>query len=282
MPSINVATNASLQKLQPNEKQLFEKNQISQSVSASKFKLRLDNAGQLTVIDVTRLLQHARISRDYKAHGNNYELKLKTDQQGQYLTFKQQGLWSRFKGVFGIGHETRTQQRAAAMNLINRTFEQKGFSFPTKGTEAANNEQKLDWVNEKAVSFAEAKTYQRKLMNAAGIEEPGKPGKSDYRAPLDDLLENPFVDVDTESQRFSDELRQPSFQHVRDENSESTSQEVALQQKQYVEIRRQLSEDNEYALANNHDVNSQRENSFLEGGGSIKQNGLFGLIDHHD
>ena len=92
---------------------------LSQSArNQSEFKLRII-AGKTSREDLAALLEAARGSRHYQAHRGNYQFRLKSDSEGnQTLSLKEQGLWSRFKGVFGLGAERREQERTDALRYI--------------------------------------------------------------------------------------------------------------------------------------------------------------------
>jgi hypothetical protein len=262
MSSVTIVTSAALQKLKSdNAMPGLDRQQANQAIAASSFKLRLDQPGQLSPIDVVRLLQHARASRDYQAHGENYQLRLKTDQQGEYLSLKKQGLWSRFLGAFGVGHERRVQERAAAINLINRTLEPTGFSIPREGNDPThvrdpksnvfrvhpgNDSESLRWVDVGAVSFTQAQTYQTKLMTMSNIKTQEEVKGNARLAGLSDSVENPYDLFNTEPQPYVDDSRAPSAVHVFDDQSE---QQVSPLQQPLVE--------NEYDR-----VRSDRVNSF--------------------
>lgn len=85
----------------------------------SEFKLRVID-GKTTREDLTAFLGVVRRSKTYQKYSDNYQFRLQSDDQGnQYLTLKQQGLWSRFKGFFRIESERRGHERATAIRQIN-------------------------------------------------------------------------------------------------------------------------------------------------------------------
>jgi hypothetical protein len=100
------------------EEQDIENAQLQAARAASSFSLRLTEEGKLDKYAFSQLLAAARASNAYQANQQHYQFKLKSDSNGHYLTLKQQGLWSRFKGVFAWGRETRERQRADAKRLI--------------------------------------------------------------------------------------------------------------------------------------------------------------------
>ncbi len=126
--------------------------QRQRAETASSFSLRLNAEGKLDKHAFSELLAAARASNTYRANLQHYQFKLKSDGSGHYLTLKQQGLWSRFKGVFGWGRETRERQRADAQLLI------RGRSL-SEINQARQQGQITDRTR-----FSDAKTDQQKIM----------------------------------------------------------------------------------------------------------------------
>ena len=142
--------------LPPKEAHDIEMAQLQRARTASSFSLRLNAEGKLDKHAFSQLLTAARASNAYKANQQHYQFKLKSDNSGHYLTLKQQGLWSRFKGVFGWGRETRERQRADAGYLI------RGYSV-SKINQARQQGQITD-----GMSFSDAKADQRTIMDVMG------------------------------------------------------------------------------------------------------------------
>lgn len=134
----------------------IEMAQLQRARAASSFSLRLNAEGKLDKHAFSELLAAARASNAYKANQQHYQFKLKSDSNGYTLTLKQQGLWSRFKGVFGWGRETRERQRADAKRLIE------GMSV-FEINQARKHRQITD-----GTSFSQAKADQRVIMGAMG------------------------------------------------------------------------------------------------------------------
>lgn len=142
--------------LPPKEAHDIEMAQLQRARTASSFSLRLNAEGKLDKHAFSQLLTAARASNAYKANQQHYQFKLKSDNRGHYLTLKQQGLWSRFKGVFGWGRETRERQRADAQHLI------RGSSL------SEINQARQQGLITGGTSFSEAKAAQRTIMDAMG------------------------------------------------------------------------------------------------------------------
>lgn len=87
---------------------------------ASSFKLNVTRGPGgfvVTADEIRRLLNTAGASKDYKANAGKYQFKVLTDKSGdKTLTLKQQGLFSRFKGLLRIERGHRERQRAEAAN----------------------------------------------------------------------------------------------------------------------------------------------------------------------
>jgi len=142
--------------LPPKEAHDIEMAQLQGARAASSFSLRLNREGKLDQAAFSQLLAAARASNAYKANQQHYQFKLKSDSSGHYLTLKQQGLWSRFKGLFGWGREARERQRADAQHLI------RGSSL------SEINQARQQGLITGGTSFSEAKAAQRTIMDAMG------------------------------------------------------------------------------------------------------------------
>jgi hypothetical protein len=132
------------------ERQLLRK---ADSIFVSSFKLRLSPDANVQKYELGVLLKTARGNPRYQSNAANYQFKLKSDRQGQYLTLKQQGWWSSFKGLLGMGREVREQQRTAAMNLINSRL-----GIITRPTNSDGH--RMDMAPNDRLNFANAKSYQ--------------------------------------------------------------------------------------------------------------------------
>ena len=100
----------------------IELKELKGAKNASEFTLRVGADGKVTSFELSRMLTTARASKSYKNNSDKFQFKLKSDNNGQYLTLKQQGAWSSFKGWLGVGRAEREQQRADAKDLINATL----------------------------------------------------------------------------------------------------------------------------------------------------------------
>ena len=134
----------------------IEMGQLQRARAASSFYLRLNAEGKLDKHAFSELLAAARASNAYKANQQHYQFKLKSDGIGHYLTLKQQGLWSRFKGVFGWGREARERQRADAEHLIDG------------GSLSEINQARQQGLDTGRTRFSDAKTAQRAIMDERG------------------------------------------------------------------------------------------------------------------
>lgn len=142
--------------LPANQELSIQAAQLRRAQTASSFSLRLNAEGKLDQRAFSELLTAARVSSAYKANQQHYQFKLKSDGSGHYLTLKQQGLWSRFKGVFGWGRETRERQRADAEHLI------RGMSL-SEINQARQQGQITDRTR-----FSDAKAAQQTIMAERG------------------------------------------------------------------------------------------------------------------
>lgn len=134
----------------------IEMAQLQRARAASSFYLRLNAEGKLDKHAFSQLLTAARASNAYQANQQHYQFKLKSDGSGHYLTLKRQGLWSRFKGVFGWGRETRERQRADAEHLI------RGSSL------SEINQARQQGLDTGRTRFSDAKAAQRAIMDERG------------------------------------------------------------------------------------------------------------------
>ncbi len=143
--------------LPANQELSIQAAQLRRAQTASSFSLRLNAEGKLDQRAFSELLTAARVSSAYKANQQHYQFKLKSDGSGHYLTLKQQGLWSRFKGVFGWGRETRERQRADAELLI------RGMSLSEINQAISLVPNNPNHYNEKYVVLSELKRYDEEL-----------------------------------------------------------------------------------------------------------------------
>lgn len=122
----------------------IELKELKGAKNASEFTLRVGADGKVTSLEISRMLNTARASKSYKNNSDKFQFKLKSDNNGQYLTLKQQGAWSSFKGWLGVGRAEREQQRADAKNLINATLDlgQPDKAYSTKDLLKFNQAQK--------------------------------------------------------------------------------------------------------------------------------------------
>lgn len=141
------------------ERQLLRK---ADSIFVSSFKLRLSPNPQVQKYELEVLLKTARSNPRYQSNAANYQFKLKSDSQGQYITLKQQGWWSSFKGMFGWGREAREKQRTDAMDLINLKL---GRYIGPTGTDGDY----LDLRQNDRLNFANAKSYQTNVFESMGL-----------------------------------------------------------------------------------------------------------------
>jgi hypothetical protein len=136
----------------------LELKEAQMAVNASSFKLRV-TGGKVTSQEISHMLTLARTSKHYKNNAADYQFKLKSDSKGQYLTLKQQGSWSSFKGLFGWGRDSREQQRAEAKNIINSALTLR--EMPSEGFQDDKYDAKL--------THSLAKDYQLSMMNTSAI-----------------------------------------------------------------------------------------------------------------
>jgi hypothetical protein len=149
-------------KMSPIDAQKIEKEEKTNAVNASVIKLRVGNDGKVTTHEIVRMIAAARQSKAYQQNYENFQFKLKSDGQGQYLTLKQQGAWSNFKGIFGWGHTAREKERANAKDLINKTI-------------GSHDMPEMNYKDKGILTNQEAKVYQQSLMNRFGIDPSVKP-----------------------------------------------------------------------------------------------------------
>ncbi len=136
----------------------IEAQETKQAKNASSFTLRVVD-GKVTAEEINHMLTLARGSTAYKSNAAKYQFKLKSDSNGQYLTLKQQGAWSNFKGLLGIGHKAREQERAAAKNLINKSLA--SVDLPSKSYNAEKYGDRLP--------LSKSQKYQLSMMNTSSL-----------------------------------------------------------------------------------------------------------------
>jgi hypothetical protein len=161
----------------PTESRLLNK---AQSVFVSSFKLRLSPDVNAQKYELSVLLATARSSPRYRSNAANYQFKLKSDSQGQYVTLKQQGWWSSFKGMLGWGREVREQQRTAARDLINSRL---GIFTQPRDSEGADVVMK---PNDR-LNFANAKSYQVNVFEDTNLRR-GDQGSNSEIPHMEDLM----------------------------------------------------------------------------------------------
>lgn len=144
--------------LAPRDARNAEMAELKKAKKESEFRLRLDANGQIDKDALNRLLLVVRASKSYKKHFEDFQFKVKSDSRGQFLSLKRQGLWSSFKGLFGIGREQRERQRDHAAGLINAALGHKTFD---------------SGEDTKRMTFATAKEYQLATMMRRGFVPPG-------------------------------------------------------------------------------------------------------------
>ena len=133
----------------------IELKELKGAKNASEFTLRVGAGGKVTSLEISRMLNTARASKSYKNNSDKFQFKLKSDNNGQYLTLKQQGAWSSFKGWLGVGRAEREQQRADAKNLINATLD---LGRPDKA-----------YLNKDLLTFNQAQKYQVSVMTTSSL-----------------------------------------------------------------------------------------------------------------
>ena len=145
----------------------------------TEFQLRIID-GKTSKEDIKFFLDAVRSSKTYQKHEDNYQFRVKADSQGnQFLTLKQQGLWSRFLGVFGVGSDRRGQERADAIRQIDRLMGAPADIIRAKGenresvdsllrqSQRSNGGNRTDKLTESA-SYQEALQFHRDLMTQHG------------------------------------------------------------------------------------------------------------------
>lgn len=142
--------------LNPGAALKIEAKETKQAKNASSFTLRVTD-GKVTAKEISHMLTLARVSTAYKNNAAKYQFKLKSDSNGQYLTLKQQGAWSNFKGLLGIGHKAREQERAAAKNLINQSLSSR--ELPSKTYNVDKYDERLP--------LSKSQNYQLSMMNTS-------------------------------------------------------------------------------------------------------------------
>lgn len=177
MPAVTEKTGSTADSVQY-ETALLEK---AKSTSVSSFKLRLSRDPDVQRYELGVLLRAARDNPRYQSHAANYQFKLKSDSQGQYLTLKQQGWWSSFKGMVGWGRQVREQQRTDAMDLINSRLR-----FHVAPTDADENPILLGPKDR--LNFVNAKSYQVNVFAATSSSRGVESTKKELKT-FDDLFE---------------------------------------------------------------------------------------------
>lgn len=115
-----------LQSIPAHERGQYLENLENKAKNKSEFSLRIQE-GKTSREDLATLLTAARASKSYQKNHENYQFRLKTGSDGsQLLSLKEQGLWSRFKGIFGWGSERRAQERSDAVRYIDSLISKNG------------------------------------------------------------------------------------------------------------------------------------------------------------
>jgi hypothetical protein len=200
----------------------IELKETNRAANASEFKLRVVD-GKVTEKEISHMLTLARVSKNYKNNAANYQFKLKSDGNGQYLTLKQQGAWSSFKGLFGVGHTAREKERAAAKNLIN-------------GALRMNHRPEKSYQSDKydnQISHKQAKKYQVSLMNTSGIsptmtQNLEHVGRGPLKAKKSEELTMSMLAAGNAPVIDRQSMGNPSYQ-VYDPNEETESQAIVPQ-----------------------------------------------------
>lgn len=138
---------------------------MRQAEGATGFKLRLTSSGTLNKQSLSAFLDAAKLSTHYKQHESRYQFKLKSDNQGHYLTLKEQGLWSRLKGLVGWGRQERETQRMQAAQFIMANS--RSMDMPIGEISGSLRHSMLDGVASGAtrMTFEQAKIHRAELFN---------------------------------------------------------------------------------------------------------------------
>lgn len=168
-----------------------ELKEIKTAKNAKSFTLRLENDGRIDRETFKRLLTAARVSKAYKNNFDKYQFTIKSDRNGQYLSLKRQGLWSRFKGLIGFGSTERQEQRAQARNVIESALK-----FSERVYLRGQPDEGISPLDTR-LTKAQAVEFQAKLMNESSISP-----VRHYN--LDQLGGSP------QNQRLSEEGREPN------------------------------------------------------------------------
>jgi hypothetical protein len=231
------------------------------------------NPPKVSTDEIRRMLSSARGSNSYKANFHKYQFKL----NGQELTLKQQGLFSRFKGIFSIRTAVREARRADAAKLIGDAFEREDKKL---GAE--------EKIFEDRMTNSESIKFQRDVMNHSDVS----PIARELRTKLESVAP-PFIrggrtdDVDSVPITFNDlmtgELEEPNAAgERRDENLaasndlrsyETYNSEVAAPKDSLIQAKRpRASEGNDHWLKEERSLDGDYpdagrdpyKNSFLE------------------
>ena len=167
---INMPTNAT----QALVKEVKERQQ-GQKAKSFELTVTQDN-GQVKVSadEIRRMLMTARGSKDYMANFNKYQFKVITHESGaQTLTLKEQGFFSKLKGLVRIGRDKREQQRADAAQLIGAAFSRANLKTGTTQTVTAPGQR---------MTHADAIEFQRDLMTLSDLA----PNAKELRTPAEE------------------------------------------------------------------------------------------------
>ncbi|MEK7346592.1 MAG: hypothetical protein AAB176_12960 [Pseudomonadota bacterium] len=152
--------------------------ELKQGRKASEFRLNV-TGGKITSDELQRMLSAARRSKSYQSNSEKFQFKLIEHKAGrQVLTFKEQGWFSKLKGVFNIGTADREAQRAAAADLISKTFRREQLALGMDET----------WLSD-AMTHAEAISFQATVMTDSELA----PLNKSARAQSGDAPETPTM-----------------------------------------------------------------------------------------
>jgi hypothetical protein len=181
--------------------QAQENKEMERAAGHKSFRLTVTgNPPKVSTDEIRRMLSSARASTSYKANFQKYQFKL----NGQELTLKQQGLFSRFKGLIGFHRDVREARRADAAKLIGDAFEREDKKLGAD-----------EKIFEDQMTNAESIKFQRDVMNHSDVS----PKARELRTSREPVAP-PFIggrrndDVDSGPITFNDlmtgELEEPS------------------------------------------------------------------------
>ena len=195
----------------------IELKELKGAKNASEFTLRVGADGKVTSLELSRMLSTARASKSYKNNSDKFQFKLKSDNKGQYLTLKQQGAWSSFKGWLGAGRAEREQQRADAKNLINATL--------------VSGRSDKSYFNKDLLTFNQAQKYQVSVMTTSSLApEASRVGDQNKSAEVTmEMLRDGNAHVSAPM-----EDNKKSFEYLDDDASKSVVDKNASQNAEFI------------------------------------------------